>query len=80
MPITLSPSRQAELECFAQQHGQTPTDALDEAVAAYLELQSEHFDADVAAVEEAIEDLHARRSVSLEEFDGNMRRRYDIPR
>ena len=80
MPITLSPSRQAELERFAQQHGQTPADALDEAVAAYLELQSEHFEEDVAAVQEAIEDLHAGRSVLLEEFDGNMRQRYDIPR
>jgi len=39
-----------------------PADALDEAVAAYLELQSEHFDEDVATVQEAIEDLHAGRS------------------
>ena len=80
MTITLSPSRQAELEQFAQQHGQTVTDALDDAVATYLELQGQHFDEDVAAVEEAIEDLHDGRSVSLEEFDANMRQRYDIPR
>ena len=80
MTITLSPSRQAELERFASQHGQTPTDALDEAVATYLELQGEDFDADVTAVQEAIKDLHAGRSVSLEEFDSSMRQRYDIPR
>jgi predicted transcriptional regulator len=80
MTITLSPSRQAELEQFAQQHGQTITDALDDAVATYLELQGQHFDEDVAAIQEAIEDLHAGRSVSLEEFDANMRQRYDIPR
>lgn len=80
MTITLSPSRQAELEQFAQQHGQTVTDALDDAVATYLELQGQHFDEDVAAVEAAIADLHAGRSVSLEEFDANMRQRYDIPR
>ena len=45
-----------------------------------MDLQSEHFEEGVAAVQEAIEDLHAGRSVLLEEFDGNMRQRYDIPR
>ena len=49
-------------------------------MAAFLELQSEHFEEGVAAVQEAIEDLRAGRGVSLEEFDRNMRQRYDIPR
>ena len=49
-------------------------------LAAYLELQSEHFEEDADAVQEVIEDFHAVRSVPLEVFDGNMRRRYDIPR
>lgn len=78
--MTLSPSRQAALEQFAEQHGQTPNDALDDAVATYLELQGQHAIEDLAAVDEAVQDLHAGRSVSLEEFDRNMRERYDIPR
>lgn len=53
--IPLKPERQVELEKFAQEHGQTPADALDDAVAAYLELQTRHFDEDVAAVQEGLE-------------------------
>jgi hypothetical protein len=80
MTISLSPSRQAELEHFAQQHGQTVTDALDDAVATYLEFQGQHCEEDVAAVEAVTVDFHAGRSVSLEEFDANIRQCYDIPR
>src|SRR2546425_11417229 len=35
--IPLKPERQAELEEFAHRRGKTPADALDEALAAYLE-------------------------------------------
>jgi predicted transcriptional regulator len=77
--IPLDPARQAELEHFATTHGQTAADALDQAVAMYLEMQSLASEDDIAAVMEAIGDLEAGRSVSLEEFDTDMRRRYQIP-
>lgn len=77
--IPLSPTRQAELERFATEHGQSAADALDKAIAVYLQLQSRPFEEDLAAVKEAIGDLHAGRSISLEEFDSGMRRRYEIP-
>jgi len=35
--IPLKPERRAELEEYAQRHGQDPASALDEALAAYLD-------------------------------------------
>ena len=35
--IPLKPERKAQLEDYAQRHGQDPADALDEVLATYLE-------------------------------------------
>ena len=42
--IPLKPERQAELEEFARRRGKTPAEALDEALAAYLEWESQDFE------------------------------------
>jgi hypothetical protein len=77
---SIRPERKAELEKFAVEHGQTPADALDDAIASYLQWQTQTFEEDVAAAQEALDDLQAGRSVSLEEFDQQMRLKYGIPR
>lgn len=78
--LILKPERQAELEKFAREHGQAPDEALDDAVAAYLQWQSQTFEEDVNAVQEALDDLKAGRSISLEEFDEQMRLKYGLQR
>ena len=42
--IPLRPDRQAELEEFARRRGKTPADALDEALATYLEWKQQEFE------------------------------------
>lgn len=42
--ITLKPERQAELEEFARRRGKSPAEALDEALATYLEWERQDFD------------------------------------
>ena len=75
--IELNPERRAALVKFAHEHGQAPAEALDAAVASYLQWQT--LEEDVIAIEEALSDHAAGRSVSLEEFDAHMRRKYAIP-
>jgi len=81
--IPLNPELQVELERlekFAREHGQTPAAALQDAVTTYLEAQSEAFEEDVAAIQRGYEDVKAGRTVSLEQFEHHMRRKYGIPR
>lgn len=93
--ISLSPSLQADLERFAEEHGQSLGDALDQAVAAYLQLHHAHTTEgddlrdlieedtsaeDALAVEEALADLDAEGSMSLEEFEVYMRETYGLSR
>jgi hypothetical protein len=78
--IPLKPERWAELEKFAGEHGQTLADALDDAVAAYLELHTQDFEEAVAAIQQGYDDVKAGDTLSLEEFDEHMRQKYGIPR
>ncbi|MGH9628749.1 MAG: hypothetical protein ACRD7E_10515 [Bryobacteraceae bacterium] len=78
--IPLKPERQAELERFARERGKDPVEALDDALAAYLEWERGAFEADLTSVEEGYEALKSGRTHSLEEFDQHMRRKYGIPR
>ena len=41
--IPLKPERQAAIEALARKRGKTPADALDEALAAYLEWEQQDF-------------------------------------
>ena len=60
--IPLKPERQAELEEFARRRGKTPADALDEALAIYLEWERQDFEEAVRGIEKGYEDVKAGRT------------------
>jgi len=78
--IPLHPERQQELEKFAQDHGQTPAAALDDAVASYLEWRSREFEEAVEGIRQGYEDVRDGRTRPATEFFAEMRGKYDFPR
>src|SRR5438093_754775 len=59
--IPLKPERQAELEEFAHRRGKTPADALDEALATYLEWEKQDFEDAVRGIQQGYDDVKAAR-------------------
>jgi predicted transcriptional regulator len=78
--IPLKPERQAELEEFARRRGKTPAEALDEALAAYLEWESQDFEEAVRGIQQGYDDVKAGRTRSADEFLADIRRKHDISR
>jgi predicted transcriptional regulator len=78
--IPLKPERQAELEEFARQRGKTPADALDEALAAYLEWERQDFEEAVRGIQQGYDDVRTGRTRAADEFLSDMRRKHDISR
>jgi predicted transcriptional regulator len=76
--IPLTPGRQAELEKFAQEHGQSPADTLDEAVATYLEWRRQDYQEAVEGIRGGYEDVRAGRTRPVREFFNDMRRKHGI--
>jgi predicted transcriptional regulator len=78
--IPLKPERQAALEEFARQRGKTPADALDEALAAYLEWERQDFDEAVQGIQRGYDDMKSGRTRPAEEFLSDMRRKHGLSR
>ena len=78
--IPLKPERQKELEEFARQRGKTPADALDEALAAYLEWQRQDFEEAVRGIQQGYDDAKSGRTRSVEEFLSDMRSKHGLSR
>jgi predicted transcriptional regulator len=78
--IPLKPERKAELEEYAQRHGQDPASALDEALAAYLEWERQDFDDAIAGIRRGDADVKAGRTRPAAEFLADMRRKHGLPR
>ena len=76
--IPIKPERKAELDNYAQRYGQSATDALDEALAAYLEWERTDYQEAVKAVRRGYEDVQAGRTRPAAEFLTEMRRKYGI--
>jgi hypothetical protein len=60
--IPLKPERQTELEEFARRRGKTPADALDEALAAYLEWEQQDFEEAVQGIQQGYDYVKGGRS------------------
>jgi predicted transcriptional regulator len=75
--IPLKAERRAQLEEYAQRHGQDPAAALDEALAAYLEWERQDFDEVVEGIRKGHEDVTAGRTRPAAEFLSDMRRKHD---
>jgi predicted transcriptional regulator len=78
--IPLKPERQAELEEFARRSGKTPADALDEALAAYLEWERNDLEDAVEGIQQGHSDVKGGRTRPASEFVADMRRKYGISR
>jgi predicted transcriptional regulator len=78
--IPLKPERKAQLEEYAKRRGQDPATALDEALAAYLEWESQDFAEAVKGIRNGFEDLRAGRTRPAAEFPADLRRKHDLPR
>lgn len=78
--IPLKPERQAQLEEYAQRHGQDPASALDEALANYLEWERQDFAEATEGIRRGHEDIAAGRTRPAAEFLSDMRRKHDLSR
>lgn len=76
--IPIKPERKAELDNYAQRYGQSVTDALDEALAAYLEWERTDYQEALKGVRRGYEDVKAGRTRPASEFLSEMRRKYGI--
>ena len=74
--ILLNQERQVELEEFARRHGKTPADALDEALAAYLEWERQDFDEAVRGIQQGHDDVKAGRTRPTGQFLSDARRKH----
>ena len=77
--ISITPERKAELDNYAQRYGQSVTDALDEALAAYLEWERTDYREAVEGIRRGCEDMRAGRTRPAAEFLAEMRRKHGLP-
>lgn len=78
--IPLKPQRRAELEDYAQRHGQDPAAALDEVVATYLEWERQDYEEAVEGIRRGYEDVKAGRTRPAAELLEELRAKYGFPR
>jgi len=78
--IPLKPERQKELEEFARRRGKTPADALDEALAAYLEWERQDFEEAVRGIQQGYEDAKSGHTRSAEQFLSDMQKKHGLSR
>jgi predicted transcriptional regulator len=78
--IPLRPDRQAELEEFARRRGKTPADALDEALATYLEWEQQDFEEAVRGIQQGHDDVKAGRTRPSNEYLRDIRQKNGMSR
>lgn len=78
MPV--KPERKAQLEEYAQRHGQDTTAALDEVLATYLEWERQDYEASVHAIDRGYDDVTAGRTRPAAEFLQELRQKHGFPR
>ena len=78
--IPIKPERKAELEEYAQRHGQDTAAALDEALAAYLDWERTDYQEAVEGVRRGYEDVKAGRTRPAADFLDELREKLGVPR
>jgi predicted transcriptional regulator len=78
--IPIKPERKAELEEYAQRHGQDTAAALDEALAAYLDWERTDYQEAVEGVRRGYEDVKAGRTRPAADFLDEVRDKHGFPR
>ena len=77
--ISIKPERKAQLDDYAQRHGQDVTAALDEALAAYLEWERTDYLEAVEGIRQGYEGVKVGRTRPATEFLTDMRRKCELP-
>jgi predicted transcriptional regulator len=77
--IPLKPERKAQLEDYAQRHGQGRVAALDEVVATYLEWERQEYEEAVEGIRQGYEDMKAGRTRPANEVLEELRGKYGFP-
>lgn len=77
--LPLKPERLAQLEEYAQRCGIKPADALDEALAAYLDWSQED-EQSIEGIRRGYEDVRAGRTTPANQFLENLRAKHGLPR
>jgi predicted transcriptional regulator len=80
MTLPIKSERLAELEEFARRRGKTPADALDEALAEYLEWERQDYQEAAEAVRQGVEDVKAGRTTPADEFLDSFARKHGLSR
>jgi predicted transcriptional regulator len=78
--IPIKPERKAQLEEYAQRHGQDATTALDDALGEYLEWERLDYEESVAAIRQGYEDVKTGHTRPAAEFLDELRKKHDFPR
>jgi predicted transcriptional regulator len=78
--IPIKPERKAQLEEYAQRHGQDAAAVLDEVLAAYLEWERQDYEKSVAAIRRGHEDVRAGRTRPAAEFLEELREKHGFSR
>jgi predicted transcriptional regulator len=77
MPLT--PERKAQLDDYAERHGQDPVAALDNVLTDYLDWERQDFEQAVEAIGAGYEDVKNGCTRPAEEFLDELRRKYGFP-
>ena len=78
--IPLKPERKAQLEEYAKRRGQDPAAALDDALATYLEWESQDSAEAVEGIRHGYEDVKSGRTRPASEFLADLYRKHGLPR
>ena len=78
--IPIKPERKAQLEEYAQRHGQDTAAALDAALADYLEWERTDYHEAVEGIRRGHEDVKAGRTRPAAEFLEELREKHGFPR
>ncbi len=78
--VPLTPQRKAQLDDYAQRHGQDTAAALDEALGAYLEWEQQDYGEAVEGIRQGYADFQAGRTQPADEVFEELRVKHGLPR
>ena len=78
--LPVKPERLAQLEEFARRRGKSTVDALDDALAEYLDWERQDYQEALEGIRQGHEDVKAGRTVPAGPFLDEFARRHGLPR
>lgn len=78
--LPLTPERKAQLDDYAQRHGQDPAAALDEALAIHFDWDRQDYQEAVRGIRQGYADFQAGRVRAAEESFEELRVKHGFPR